>query len=388
MKLHVFLLLTLVSAGAYAEGPLTQQKIARLSHGSTLYLGDNLNSMQVYQDGRLSGLESFENRYGMNPQVFNTLVKSPLTEPFILAHTRPVERTFVYLHGITDSAFQGKDLARELFNAGHNVVVARLSGHGIDSARINQIELSDWRNDVDRAVGQANLLGRKVVLIGLSTGGALAVDRAFRKPWGIEGIVPIAPAIGIANPFVNILERAGLFTTMARVVPQLGSPNTEQTEIRQLTKGSHAVHVLYQLGQANQTAIADRKLFVKALAITSSEDKAIQEDKVADLVADMPNAEWLRIVSKPSQAGPLLTVPGGRLKIIWIKQAPSHSSLVYDPRYAAHQFRVEAAAIEGSRQNLPYVTLNETNPVFTHMMGQIHLSFPNCENVVGGLVHP
>jgi hypothetical protein len=133
------LLLTLiVSFSPIAGAQSSSVDWQPLSHGYTTYLGEDITKLNIYQDGQFLGQESFENRYGIDPNVVETIVTQPLTEPFILAHAKRTRYVFVYLHGITDSAFQGKDLARSLYNAGHDVLVTRLSGHGVDSVNIGQ----------------------------------------------------------------------------------------------------------------------------------------------------------------------------------------------------------------------------------------------------------
>lgn len=355
----------------------TSRARAFLSQGAALYVGNDLNNMMVFVDGEYVGQESFERRYGTNPAIFNSIVKLGLTEPFVLAHPRITEYVFVNFHGITDSAFQGKDVGRRLFNAGHNFMSVLLPGHGSDSARINQIELIDWQNAVDRAIRKASTLGKKIVLIGLSTGAALTIDRAYRKPEGIHAIVPIAPAIGIANNFVNILESVGLFPLVARVVPQIGSENTEQTEVRQIQKGAHSIHVLHQLGKGIQAAVHNRKLFVDGYLITSGEDTAIEAKRVPELLASMPNGEWLNIVSSAGIAMSIMVKKNSRQSTLYTARAPVHSAMVFDPKYVAHQLYVESPEVQAEGKIIrPFGTLDEANPEFDRMMTEIEKRFP------------
>ncbi len=377
-KVLLAIAFVLAPALVHARAALSLEKLASLSQETVVYVGDNIDSTVVYQDGRETGRESFDHRYGSSPAILNSIVRTPLTESFVLTHPTASEYVFVYLHGITDSAFQGKDLARELFNAGHNVISARLSGHGSDSSRVNTIELEDWRSDVDQAVLKAAQLGKKVVLIGLSTGAALAVDRAFRNPIGIEAIIPIAPAIGIANRFVNLLEKMRLFPLIAALKPYVGAVSDEQVEVRQLNKGSHSVHVLYQLGMAVQREVRTQTTQVRGLIVTSDQDTAIQAERIPELLASMPNGEWLNIVERASQHEPVQAQEGRRITLT-VEKAPIHSGLVYAPKYIAHVDSDVVAAEEGARPIVPFATSLEANLAFPQMMTKILQPFATCQ---------
>ncbi len=312
---------------------------------------ETLKSLRLYADGRPLGREAFDLRYGSDPHPEKSLAPNSMSDPFILTHPYQTEYVYVYLHGITDSAYQGKDIARSLYLEGHNVLSARLSGHGIDSANINNIELADWRADVDNAIRQARPLGRKVILIGLSTGAALAIDKASRSPNEIAGIIPEAPAIGIADLKVRVLGKLRALRALSYFMPFTGSPNTTQVEVRQLRKGVHSIDVLYQLGKAIQERIENQEtLAVPTLLITTEKDTMIQKSWIPRLFGLISKGKWLHI----TEAG-----------------APIHSGMVSDPKYVVESVYPDMEQAAGRTEALPYGALDEVNQFFEHGMRQV-----------------
>jgi len=355
MKVMLSLLLIAMAVQAQAQN----LDVQAISKGYTTYVGEDINNLTVTQDGVTLGQESFEVRYGKAPTDTNTIVKTPLTEPFVLAHSQRTPYVFVFAHGITDSAFQGKDLARSLYAQGHNFLSLRLAGHGIDTPNVNTITLESWRQSMDQAIEQAKLLGDKVVLIGLSTGSALLVDRVYRRSDDIAAIIPVAPAIGIsnigANKWLKRLEKIpGLVPFIGDLKERftgnqfIGSANKEETDVRQLRKDVNALNVLYQLGKAVQAHMKNGELVpVPGLLVSSTNDKSIDLAVLPHMMNVWPTGEWL------------------------VQSKSVHSGMVYNPAYVAY----DAPDTDGVSR--PFVSISEANPEYDAMITRINL-FMDC----------
>lgn len=107
----------------------------------------------------------------------------------------------VYLHGFSASQEEGNPVHRNLAKQfGANLYLARLSGHGIDTsdALLNMTATSLWETAKEAyAIGKQ--LGDKVILMGTSTGGTLALQLAAAYP-DIAGLVLLSPNIAINDP--------------------------------------------------------------------------------------------------------------------------------------------------------------------------------------------
>jgi len=107
----------------------------------------------------------------------------------------------VYLHGFSASQEEGnpvhKNIAKQF---GCNMYLARLSEHGIDTtdALMNMTATSLWESAKEAyAIGKQ--LGDKVILMGTSTGGTVALELASNFE-DVAGLVLYSPNIAINNP--------------------------------------------------------------------------------------------------------------------------------------------------------------------------------------------
>lgn len=84
--------------------------------------------------------------------------------------------SIVYLHGYSATRQETSPLSDELAaELGANLFYTRLSGHGRGGAAMVEPTVNDWLNDTMEAFEIGKRLGEKVIIIGVSTGGPLAV---------------------------------------------------------------------------------------------------------------------------------------------------------------------------------------------------------------------
>jgi len=81
----------------------------------------------------------------------------------------------VYIHGFSASRMETWPLFDHLaVNMGANLFYTRLTGHGRDGEAMATATVREWQNDGMEAVAIGRRLGRKIILVGTSTGGTLA----------------------------------------------------------------------------------------------------------------------------------------------------------------------------------------------------------------------
>lgn len=117
----------------------------------------------------------------------------------VLAHDAPAERVTVLLHGLTASPRTWRDFARARYERGENVLVPRLPRHGHAdrmTEALARLHAAELRAFGARMVDAASALGRRIVVVGHSMGGALALHLA-QHDRRVERAVAIAPFIGI-----------------------------------------------------------------------------------------------------------------------------------------------------------------------------------------------
>ena len=114
----------------------------------------------------------------------------------------------VYIHGFSASPRELQPVPERVAAAlGANLFVTRLTGHGQGGEALGQARLADWWRDTAEALAVGRRLGRRVIVIGTSTGGTLAAEAA-RDPMlgqGIAGVVLISGNFGLRNRAAPLL---------------------------------------------------------------------------------------------------------------------------------------------------------------------------------------
>ncbi|MDI3322545.1 alpha/beta hydrolase [Pinibacter soli] len=118
------------------------------------------------------------------------------------------EYSIIYLHGFSASQAEGApthtDIAKKF---GCNLYLSRLAEHGIDTsdAMINLTADEYWES-AKEALEIGKKIGKKVILMGTSTGGTQALQLAATFPDQIAGLILYSPNIAINDPNAWILN--------------------------------------------------------------------------------------------------------------------------------------------------------------------------------------
>jgi carboxylesterase len=134
----------------------------------------------------------------------------------MFVHGSKTPRAIVLVHGLTNSPRQFRELAKQFYARGYNVIVPRLPEHGLEPADISHLKTltaEKYRDYADRAIDLAYGLGDSVFVIGLSAGGNVAAWIAQHRP-EVARVIIIAPAMTVARipgpldaPAMNLMER-------------------------------------------------------------------------------------------------------------------------------------------------------------------------------------
>ncbi len=116
--------------------------------------------------------------------------------------------SLVYLHGFSADRHEVEPLPRLVAEGLEaNVYYTRLTGHGRDGAAMGEATVADWLADTDEALRIGARLGRRVVLMGTSTGGSLAMWAATQPEWrgSLAALVLVSPNFGLRHPAAPML---------------------------------------------------------------------------------------------------------------------------------------------------------------------------------------
>jgi alpha-beta hydrolase superfamily lysophospholipase len=147
------------------------------------------------------------NRYFADSPIYPGRFAQDWNRSYTLAPAGTPVGAVVLLHGLTDSPYSLRHVARRYVQAGYVAVAIRLPGHGTVPAGLAEVEWEQWMAATHLAVREARRLApapAPLHVVGFSNGGALAMkyaldgldDPSLARP---DHIVLFAPMIGITS---------------------------------------------------------------------------------------------------------------------------------------------------------------------------------------------
>jgi carboxylesterase len=148
-------------------------------------------------------------------------------------------------HGFTGTPQSMRPWGEYLADRGFTVRVPLLPGHGRTWQEMNTTRWEDWYRFVDAAFREMHEACDRVVVGGLSLGGALALKLAQEHGPRISGLILVNPAVRAEDPRLRLLP------ILKHLVPAIGNDIkkdgvTEQAYSRNPLKALHSQLVAWQ----------------------------------------------------------------------------------------------------------------------------------------------
>ncbi len=166
------------------------------------------------------------NRYFAGSPIYPGNFANDWNRSYILEPDGVPAGAVVLLHGLTDSPYSLRHIARRYRDDGYVAVAIRLPGHGTVPSGLTHIEWEQWAEATRLAVREARRRAgapTPLHVIGFSNGGALAMkyaldaigDKTLARP---DRIVLISPMIGITSlaRFAGIFGWPAVFPAFAK----------------------------------------------------------------------------------------------------------------------------------------------------------------------------
>ena len=166
------------------------------------------------------------NRYFEDSPVYPGHFAEDWNRSYVMEPDGPPRGAVVFLHGLTDSPYSLRHLARRFRDLGYVSVAPRIPGHGTVPAGLTVVGWEDWMAATRLAVREARRRAgpsAPLHLVGFSNGGALALlyaldaldDPSLPKP---DRLVLISPMVGITAfaRFVGLAALPAVFPAFAR----------------------------------------------------------------------------------------------------------------------------------------------------------------------------
>lgn len=154
------------------------------------------------------GIEGIEDYVGQREKA---LPVKPGNESVVVwadSVAQPTEYVLLYLHGFTASRYEGYPVTHDFVKKfGVNAYLPRLAGHGllVDEPLLDMTPANLYES-AKEALVIAHKLGRKVVVMGTSTGCTLALMLAADFPELVDGLILYSPNIRIKNAAAPLLS--------------------------------------------------------------------------------------------------------------------------------------------------------------------------------------
>jgi alpha-beta hydrolase superfamily lysophospholipase len=308
----------------------------------------------------------------------------------------------VLLHGLTDSPYSMRQVARSYRDRGFVAIVPRLPGHGSVPAGLTKVQWEDWAAATHLAVREAVRRagpGRPLHLVGYSNGGALALkyaldaveDSALPRP---ARVVLISPMVGITEMarFAGFAGLPAIFPPFAKaawlgIVPEFNPFKYNSFPVNGARQSSLLTRALQPriARLAREGRLAD---LAPVLTFQSVTDFTVSTAAVVDaLYAHLPaNGSELVLydLNRYIKFGPLLRAGKETLVERLLPDAPRHyrTTVVSNADTGFYEVTERVTEAGATVQNARPLGLRYPGDVFS--LSHIALPFPEDDPVYGG----
>ncbi|NDA44062.1 MAG: alpha/beta fold hydrolase [Gammaproteobacteria bacterium] len=190
----------------------------------------------------------------------------------------------VYLHGYTATRQEVDPLCDELAaTLKANVYYTRLAGHGRNPAAMGNVTGTDWLQDTRDALEIGRVIGERVVVVGTSTGGTLALWLAQQPhATAIAAQVLISPNLGPRAPQSELLTgpwSAALLSVLVGDEYRWTPDNAEHARYWTWRYPSHALLPMMAVVRAVRDSQLER-IRTPTLTLYSPEDRVVSTAKI------------------------------------------------------------------------------------------------------------
>lgn len=344
------------------------------------------------------------NRYFDGSPIYPGSFSQDWNRSYELEPDGPVRGAVVFLHGLTDSPYSLRHIARRYREHGFVSIAIRLPGHGTVPAGLTDVEWEHWMAATRLAVREAQRRagpGLPVHLVGFSNGGALAMmyaldalddDRLTRA----DRIVLISPMIGV-TAFARFAGLAGLpaiFPAFAKaswlsVLPEFNPFKYNSFPIN----GARQSHLLTAALQQKIAARAsDNRLAELPPIITfqSVMDFTVSTRAIVSaLYAHLPsNGSELVLfdVNRNTKFGPLLSSASDTMLARILPDPPRRFRTTIITNASPDSPEVVERVVEAGASTESVRDLDLSYPIDVYSLSHVAIPFPTSDSLYG--LHP
>lgn len=186
---------------------------------------------------------------------------------------------FLFVHGFTGGPYEGRELAKRIHREiGATVSVPLLPGHGTAPENLRGVHWLEWYGAVRQKYFELKENCDKVVVCGLSMGGALSLHLASHHP--VDGVISMAGAVFLKDWRLHLLPLA------RHIIPyqyKSKGPDMRNKELKQQLPSyrKYPVRSVDQLlGLLNHVREDLAEVTAPALLVHSRKDRTVHFDNL------------------------------------------------------------------------------------------------------------
>lgn len=227
--------------------------------------------------------------------------RDALTRPGVGSHwwyASDPQAVALVVHGLNLRPTAMNDIARQLQEAGVDVLTISLSGHAVEldeDSRLYQFREADfgvWQSDIAEGVAiaseRASELGKPFYMVGFSLGGLLSADylstRAAQDGVNVDRLVLFAPAI--------VLRWSSYALMPFQVFPDIFLPSVAPELYRANDFAPASAYLTLYDGVREFRENANAALNIPTLLLMNPRDELVSDNGLRDFISEFGLTEW------------------------------------------------------------------------------------------------
>jgi esterase/lipase len=209
-------------------------------------------------------------------------------KPFLLTPKHENGIGVLLIHGLLASPAEVREYGEYLVKQGYIVMGVRLKGHGTSPYALQNQSWEDWYYSAERGLNILNAHCQRIIPVGFSTGGALALKIACEQRPEIIGICAIAMPIRFKNPAFPLIpllhgtnKLVDLITSFEGVKPFIEN-ETEHPDVNYRHVPVKSLYELSLLTEAMEKAAP--KCEVPVLIVQGDQDPVVSYKSAEDIM--------------------------------------------------------------------------------------------------------
>ena len=191
------------------------------------------------------------------------------------------QRGIILTHGLTDSVYQMRHLAKYFQRQCFYVMVVLLPGHGARPGDLLEVLWQDWSAATDFVFEQMAQRAEDVYMAGYSMGATLTLLKASQDS-RVKGVFAFSPAVKISSlaAFAGVIDLLGGLSESMRWLTVANDEDYFKYE----SFPHNAVSQIHQLLKAAAKSIAKHGINIPVFMVASAQDSTVEVEKAIELM--------------------------------------------------------------------------------------------------------